>query len=213
MSSATVPLSRRFLARAGLLPLLGGIPSCSSLGSDAPDAGALVVSISAARHLHLFGYTFFCKKKTVEPDLVGRDFEKFGYAEEDWSTKTDFEDAEKTGVVRYQRFAPGEYDIYSFMVPRSAPFANSYFHPTKPFSIPFTIRPKDTTYIGNFDAHEITGGHTLGLSTAAGVYFVLSDQGDRDIPIAQKQNAIVGTVRKEVPDPVLLGIPLLFRRS
>lgn len=212
MSSATGLMSRRFLARAGLLPLIGGIPACSTAGGDAPNAGTLLVSISAARHLHFFGYSFLYKKKTDEPSRLRHDFDSFGYAEEDWSTKTDFADAEKTGVVRHQRFAPGEYDIFWFYVPRSAPFANIYLQPIKPFSIPFTIYPNETTYIGNFDAHEITGGHFLGFSVAKGVYFVLSDQRDRDIPIAQKQNAIVGAVRTEVPDPVLLGIPL-FRTS
>lgn len=207
-------ISRRFFARAGLLPLLGGISGCSSAGGgeDAPNAGALLLSISAARHLHFAGYSFLYKKKADAPSLFRHDFNRFSYFEEGLNTKRDFEDDLQTGVVRYKRFAPGEYDIFWFHVPRGAPFANIYFQPTKPFSIPFTIRPYETTYIGNFDAHEIPGGRTLGFPAASGVYFVLSDQGSRDISIAQKQSAIIGAVRKDVPDPALLGTPL-FRKS
>jgi len=56
----------------------------------------------------------------------------------------------------------------------------------RPFSIPFTIRPGEATYIGNF-ARAPSLGTSLGPVLGAAGFFVISDKSERDLAIARQR--------------------------
>ena len=107
------------------------------------------------------------------------------------------------GRVEILHLKPGNYEIYSSTFHYVQGVQDVQWGSHKDFSIPFTIKPGETTYIGAFL------GVTLydGMGFPANGYLVLSDRHDRDIEIAKKKEPGLFPVTMQVSDPQALQIP------
>lgn len=112
----------------------------------------------------------------------------------------------ETGQVTIQHLEPGDYEIYTYQIDGTGMVTLSWF-PNKTFSIPFTIKPNQTTYIGDFECVALMGRSPLGLKLLAGGYFVVTDQHDRDIEIARKKEPGLPPVTISVTDVSKLDAP------
>jgi hypothetical protein len=113
------------------------------------------------------------------------------------------------GVVFVEDLAPGTYEIFD-AEGSTAYVGRMYrtFRLTSPTSIRFEIKPGQTTYIGEFKALPIYSKGVLGTRESAGVRYVVTDQGSRDLPIAIRKNPSIGTAQTAVPDVDSLNSPL-----
>ena len=96
--------------------------------------------------------------------------------------------------------SPGEYEFYSFEIWSDNGYARERFTPNQNFSVPFSIKPNTSTYVGDFRAMEVSGRNVFGLPVEGGAYFMISDQGDRDLKIAKAHDPGVSNVEKAIPD-------------
>ena len=167
-----------------------------------PDAGVLALSLGAYKGADYSTYRFFFRT---------RDGSKIGHFSYSLNTRPDYSDAYTTGVVRTYSLQPGEYEIYDFEFFFSNGYLNERFSSKKPFSIPFTIKPKQTVYLGEFRAMPTEGHNLFGLPVHAGAKFQLSDQSARDIPIAKTQDTRVANPEIRIPDPASIGSRLFER--
>jgi hypothetical protein len=115
----------------------------------------------------------------------------------------------EAGRVISRELPPGQYEIFDFGFSGTLIVAGVEWSSASPFSIPFTIRPGEATYIGNFARAPSLGTPLEGQLGAVG-YFVVSDQSERDLPIARTKAADLPPVRVEVPDVSALGHPMFY---
>lgn len=111
-----------------------------------------------------------------------------------WADDPDFQGHE-TGKVVVKRLKPGNYEFYTIGLEDNTSQGTVYMEARHSFSVPFTIKVGEATYVGDF--------------TGVGNYMVLSDQHERDIPIAQKKMPKLGPVTIAVTDAATLGTSLI----
>jgi hypothetical protein len=121
----------------------------------------------------------------------------------------DFNTGYETGKVQIQHLRPGKYEVYSFEFTGSSIGEWITWHPKKPFSIPFTINPGETTYIGNFARAPSLGTQKASELGAAG-FFVVSDKHQRDIEIARRKRPDLTPVTVSVTDVSEFGVPFFL---
>lgn len=115
-------------------------------------------------------------KGKIEPRLGGAIYLKI--------KKPDFT-GEETGHVIVRRLPPGRYQVDRFFFAGSNLAGTSYsWSSAVPFTLPFTIRPGEATYIGSFMRAPSLGTPLQPVLGAAG-FFVVADRADRDLPIAR----------------------------
>lgn len=131
-----------------------------------------------------------------------------------WRDDPDFQGHE-TGKVVTKRLKPGKYEFYTFRIQSpTTMLGGTSVEPRESFSIPFTIKPGEATYVGDFTFIGPAGVIQLSAGDwAGGGYVVLSDQHERDIPIAQKRTPDLGAVTVEVTDAAAVGAPLIRPRE
>jgi hypothetical protein len=110
-----------------------------------------------------------------------------------------------TGGVTVKHLEPGAYEIYAFNVTAGS----LDWWPKEAFSIPFTITAGRATYIGEFACIPQTRKALFGLAAPEIGYFVVSDQHERDIAIAQKADQQLFPVTVSVTDVSTLGLSFL----
>jgi hypothetical protein len=124
--------------------------------------------------------------------------------------KPDVADGRETGIVDVRRLPPGDYEIFYFTVlSRFGSEDETFFYwdAKEDFSIPFSIAPGHATYVGEFTAVWVRGQDILRFLNS--VYFLLSDKGRRDVPIARRKEPGLGEVTSVVADPCAVGHPLV----
>lgn len=86
------------------------------------------------------------------------------------------------------RLPEGEYEIFqvSFFLNRGQ-FGSTTFTAKEDFSIPFSIKEGQSTYLGEFISYHTTGKNFFGMSIPWGGYFVVSDKLQRDTDIFVKK--------------------------
>jgi hypothetical protein len=186
----------------------------AGLGAQAQDGGspgALVYSIGSVDVAMNFELGF---RRTATPDgakaadnagrMVCRCVGFFSPRPKD----LDYQGREAGRVfVRY--LPPGQYEIHDFGFSGTLIVAGVEWSSASPLSIPFTIKPGEATYIGNF-ARAPSLGTRLEPDLGAVGYFVVSDQSERDLPIARVKAADLPPVRIEVYDVSTLGHPMFY---
>jgi hypothetical protein len=173
------------------------------------DAGVLVFSTSTLKIA--MNFEFFYER--VGQGLDPRNSYDAGLIECDcvgfWHpvmADPDYEGYE-TGKVQVQHLPPGDYEVYSYFFGGTMGYS-----PRHAFSIPFTIRPGQATYIGNF-ARSPSLGTPMESRLGALGYFVISDQHERDITIARKKVPDLPPVTISVTDVSVLGQSELFAQD
>lgn len=174
---------------------------------DGEPAGYVIASVSRSKELPTF--TFYSldfrsvatgdegSLKTSTPELVQAKFEVIKGVYE--------------GFVSVLKLPPGKYELYNFSVFGGAGFGSVTWSSKQDFSVPFEVQAGKATYIGAYDCTPIFGEGIFGLRALAGMYWILSDQHDRDVPIARgREPGLTQTpVDIAVPDPQRLNIPLI----
>lgn len=115
----------------------------------------------------------------------------------------------EAGRVFVRTLPPGRYEIYDFGFRGTIVVANVEWSSATPLAVPFTINPGQTTYIGNF-ARAPSLGSRLEPELGAVGYFVVSDQSERDLPIARVKEPALLPVHIEVTDVSGLGHPMIY---
>jgi hypothetical protein len=116
-------------------------------------------------------------------------------------TKTDYDSAGEAGVVEIRKMPAGQYEIFRIDAGLYTGIVQWHWSSKEDVHIPFTISSGAATYLGHFQGHVISERHvlTLGAPFPSSVYFVVSNRGDRDIPIAQKKASYLTLINTEVP--------------
>ena len=110
----------------------------------------------------------------------------------------------ETGQVVVRRVPAGRYAIENFAFFGQTPSASYNWSSAKPFSMQFTVAPNQATYIGSFIRAPSLGTSLQGQLGAAG-YFVVSDQANRDVPIARGKLSSLPQVSTQVTDVDAFG--------
>jgi hypothetical protein len=193
--NSLVSATRLFLVPLqGAIAILLCLASCPAIARgeySGPDAGVLVISFGSLGK-QADGYTFWYKPRGQKPGWFPDDV---GYEPHSilFDHAPDYSGHE-AGQVHILHLKPGDYEIY-----RAAIFANAgiqnFTFDLPEFSLPFTIRPGEATYVGDLaGAAEWRGG------ALQGGYYVVSDRHERDLDIARRKDAQLPPVTVAVPD-------------
>jgi hypothetical protein len=123
----------------------------------------------------------------------------FSFAPGFTSTR-DYKTSSDSGVVLVSSMPPGQYEIFSYEVYIGSAVGATYFRPKEPFSIPFSVAPGQTVYVGNYQANRIDGTNLLGQRVMASPFFKISDRMDADY-------AFVKTSKPTLPAPAVNATP------
>lgn len=115
-----------------------------------------------------------------------------------------------TGKVIAVRVPAGQYEVFQFGFGGSVAGTGLAWSSRKPFSLPFTVRPGEATYIGSF-ARAPSLGTPLQPQLGAAGYFIVSDESERDLKIARDRDPALPPVRTEVTDVTQFDHPALRR--
>jgi voltage-gated potassium channel Kch len=165
----------------------------------ADDVGRVILSFGAKSEPIMASFALHFRTK----DGKHRDWTT--YIEHNWiySTKNDFDTDQERGAVKILKLAPGDWELYDL----DADFGYVHFSAKTEFSIPFTVKPGQTVYLGDFTAIELLrqGG---GNRSAAGIFVLVSDQSTRDVAIAKSEDKEISDVAIEIPDVNAMHNPL-----
>ena len=187
----------RNLAMVAVLLLLGA--GSGAQAYRGADAGTLVISLGIM-HGNKGDYRLeFRKDDGTENFEISYIPTSILEAADDYKNDND-----ETGQVQIRRLKPGNYSFYTF----SAVDALVELKPHREFSVPFTIEPGKTTYIGDFAAVMM-----FDSTVPRAAYFVVSDKHERDLAIARKKEAALMPVTIAVPDPAKLNIVQIRSRE
>ncbi|HEY1630963.1 MAG TPA: hypothetical protein VGF56_06585 [Rhizomicrobium sp.] len=114
----------------------------------------------------------------------------------------------ETGIVQIQHLKPGNYEVYTYGYAGTLVVATIQWSPARPFLLPFTIKPGEATYVGNF-ARAVSLGTPMADKVGASGYFVISDKHERDIAIARQKVPELPPVTVQVTDVSVFGSPML----
>jgi hypothetical protein len=172
------------------------------------DAGRLVVSLGAYRgadyaFYRLFFHTHDKSKMAQVKYTANQPFLPQRY--------TDYSDGIEAGDVAVWALAPGEYEFYNFEIYYAGGMVQETFRSKEDFSIPFTIKPGKTVYLGEFRAMEIYVRNLFGLEVPGGAKFQIFDEHARDMPIAKVRDPLVGEPEILLPDPAAIKSPFFQR--
>lgn len=176
-----------------------------------PDSGVLLFSTSTLKISMNFDFYFKHKGAELDSDSIGPgqiECACVGF----WHptmADPDYHDEYETGKVQIQHLAPGDYEVYSYNFGGSLAGTGFHFFPAKPLSLPFTIKPGQTTYIGNF-ARAPSLGTPLADKLGATGYFVVSNKHERDIAIAKTKEPNLPPVTDAVTDVSQFELPNLL---
>ncbi|MCE9522532.1 MAG: hypothetical protein K8S25_08895 [Alphaproteobacteria bacterium] len=171
---------------------------------EGPDAGYAVASIAAKKGTEYSSYRLMLRTR------AGQQTQDFVWLQNNMfsSDKPDFTTASESGEVNTIKLAPGEYELYWLSVYQNGYPVETTYEPREPFSIPFTVRPQQATYLGEYLAIATYGENVFGMTVKGGPIFIVSNQQARDIAIARTEEPGVTAVQAAVPGADKLRPPL-----
>jgi hypothetical protein len=117
----------------------------------------------------------------------------------------------ETGHVVVRRLPPGQYLIDQFAFGGGGVGMGTIgWSSAVPFSIRFTIKPGEATYIGSYMRAPSLGTPLESEVNAAG-YFLIADRSERDVPIARAKLPATASITTEVTDVTQFGSIVLRR--
>jgi len=181
-----------------------------------PDAGRLVMSVGGYRGANFGRYWLYFRTqdRTRSGDIGYACGHTLGCADMltfAASPATDYADNIEAADVIVLPLAPGDYEFYDFEVFYNSTYAQSTFRSRGEFSIPFTIKPGEAVYLGEFRAMDVPGQNLIGLPVPAGAKFQIFDESARDLPIARAKDPKITDVKVALPDVSKIGTPAFER--
>jgi len=183
------------------------VAGCASARDRVPedysgaDAGWLVVSIRTTGDNQLANLAMDIRAKDAVRSA------NLAYNGRSRVTPRDFDTEDGTGAVFVRPLPAGDYEIHKVRASGSVGSIGAVVSSRTEFSIPFAIQAGRATYVGSFKAHptgsaKIEGGLADFFEGVifAGAFFVVTDDIERDIPIAKSKSSGIVTVEHAVPD-------------
>jgi hypothetical protein len=98
------------------------------------------------------------------------------------------DDDDQKGRIFAVEMNPGEYRIaqWEMFVSRGA-YAYEYIEPKSPVSLPFTIKPGEFVYLGNWHVEALVGKGFLGFKAVGGAHGEIHDRHERDLAAFRKK--------------------------
>jgi hypothetical protein len=173
-----------------------------------PDAGRVVIGMGAGVGLGYSRYTLLFRKRASPGEDGARQVGAFNYIRPDpvfGKAEPDYRiEYKEEGVVLVQSLPAGDYEIYNCDIHG---YGGKFFF-THDVSIPFSVKPGRTVYLGNYLAKGRSGKNLVGVPVHAGVTFVVSDRLGSDMPLAQARSKLpLGTGDDATPDHRRIGSP------
>lgn len=198
------------LFAAFLISACGSIPDVRN-EYKGQDAGRIAIGIGAAANTNYSSYSLvFRRVGEKEPN-------RFVYFQhnEFSAQKRDYENQIENGVVQSFQLAPGDYEIYNFDVFMNGGTVQNHYSSRSEFSIPFTVRSNETTYLGNYQANLIQGKNFFRMTIPAGAIFVVSNREKVDIELVQKRmpSVVLGPVTNATPATKSIANPFFVDKS
>ena len=206
-------LRASLLALGGLLlGLTGCVSTISTSGADSTtgtvaNSGTVVVSMGSRNPFAVLSHRLQVRDVTTgaSTEIIYLESNIFAPTPRIVNTK------EMNVGVLSLNFPEGEYVIHD-VVTNFAGYPSGYSISGKSeFSIPFSVRRGQVTYLGQYLAHRVTGKNVFGKDVTAGIYFVVTDEQSRDIAIASTR--ILPTrreiVTKQIVDAAKTRSPLI----
>ncbi len=188
------------------LLLLAGCSTVDRLPTDyaGADAGKVVVGIGAAAGTSYSSYALLFRKRDASAGAENAARGRFIYFQTNTFSKQtpDYRSPVESGVVLVHSMPPGEYEIYNFDVFFNGGTVQTNFGSRNNFSIPFSVKRGETTYLGNYQANALTGKNVLGIPRPAGAVFVVSDRLKDELAIAEaKTKSRLDSAHDATPQP------------
>jgi tetratricopeptide (TPR) repeat protein len=190
--------------------MVGGAPQQSDYGAadyTGADAGFVVLSID----LHDSGVGMGDIILDAEGN-GGKTLAAFTLATGTFAPQSsDYKQDGIEGSIVVRALPPGDYALTRFLGTAGSNCGHGAM--AAGYTIPFTVKPGQTTYLGNFRYEPLTWSNWFGAICSAGGYFVVGDQQARDIAKAKtKQAKLPDAAMAQIPDPQALDLPL-FRST
>ncbi len=80
----------------------------------------------------------------------------------------------------------GQYEFFGYSMFIGSPVGTTEFKQREEFSIPFTVKPGQVTYLGEIRLVPVLGRNIFGIAILGGGYFVLSDQRQLDMVLLRQ---------------------------
>ncbi len=167
--------------------LLSGCVSISTIPTDyrGADAGKLVIAIGASKETYYSSYSLLFKKRIDQVSQFATGRLIYFQGNLFYSQDPDYINDKENGVILISSLPSGDYDIFNFDL---FDFNNIHYSSRTPISIPFTIKPNQVTYIGNYQANSIPTKNSFGMTSFAWGYFVTENRANQDLEIARKKD-------------------------
>ncbi len=173
------------------------------------DAGRVVIGIGATSDTKYSSYALMFRK-------IGADENnRFIYFQHNSvsAQKRDYDNAKENGVVQSFNMAPGSYEIFNLDIFQNSGTVQKTFKSKVDFSIPFTIQSNQTTYLGNYQAQQLTGENFFGMKIQAGAVFMVSDRLTQDINLVRKRipNLVIESPKNQTPNIDSINSPFFHQ--
>lgn len=203
------------LAGASVLSGCVAVPAPIDTAYRGSDAGKVVLSLSASPDAYFYSYTLQIHQAGL-PDARQAGQGGFTYKPGSplFPARTDFGSDDEKGQVLSATLPAGHYEISGYRVVVTNGSIERALTPEQPFAIPFTVQPKQTTYLGSYYANQLTERSAIGLQVPAGVVFKVDSARERDLEVVRKrQETVRDPVADATPDVVRLNHPAFVGRD
>lgn len=100
-------------------------------------------------------------------------------------------------IVKVYKLPAGQYEFFDFSMFIGSPVGTTDFSAREEYSIPFTVKPGQVTYLGEIKLIPRTGRNIFGLPIPGGGHFILSDQRSRDMALLRENYPNLAAARVE----------------
>lgn len=176
-----------------LLLSLAGCKSLSGLTLEddykGPDAGYAVIGFGASAGTQYGSVSLYYGRSMFNGGNL-EEYSRFSYPPLlQPFAKPDYQSEKDEGMALVAKLAPGEYEFVNFsaIISRGSILPPLIYSASSPFSIPFTVRPGVTTYLGNYQTVASEGQGPTGGMREGPPIFLLQDQAERDLALARKR--------------------------
>jgi hypothetical protein len=204
-----------------LAMLFTGCAASQESTRSGDETGQLLVSVGAVARWHVDRYELRYRKRDGTQDgalvwfATGMDVTLPGPGD-----PYDFREPRIAGTVDVKSLPAGDYEIYRADAAGSNSIDPGFLKAApydirQEFSVPFSIKPHETTYLGRFVAWG--GGifalaHTYKVDLGPALQFVISNHIDEDSAVATKKKYLLGHINQSVPDVNLLYVPIFVSK-
>jgi hypothetical protein len=158
--------------------------------------------------------TFYSRYDLLARNLATNERLRFQYTHDGFTvTKVDFREGRAESALIALRLPAGRYAIEDFQfIGMNLQFNQTRTPAPGRFSLPFDVKPGQTTYIGEYVVVPVISWRFLGAKGVRDFVWEIADRRERDLALARQRlpDTPVGEVISAVPDARRLGLPWFY---